>query len=79
MGDREGDISVPLLTIADHAGPAWADRGRRPLLALFGMQAAEGRSAEAAMLLLADMLTIFDEKGGERFSRAAIAVRAVIA
>jgi hypothetical protein len=37
MGDREGDISTPLLAIADHAGEAWAKRSRRALLDLFGV------------------------------------------
>jgi hypothetical protein len=72
MGDREGDISVPLLAIADHAGPAWADRGRRALLALYGMQAAEGGNAEAATLLLSDIRAIFDEKGGDMLPSVSI-------
>lgn len=72
MGDREGDISVPLLAIADHAGAAWGDRGRRALLALFGAQAAEEGNAEAATLLLEDIRAIFAEKGAERLSSVEI-------
>ena len=66
MGDREGDISTPLLAIADHAGEAWARRGRRALLDLFGVQAAEEGNAESGTLLLADIRSLFVEKGAER-------------
>jgi hypothetical protein len=66
MGDREGDISTPLFAIADHAGEAWARRGRRALLDLFGVQAAEEGNAESGTLLLADIRSLFVEKGAER-------------
>jgi hypothetical protein len=72
MGDREGDISVPLLAIADRAGRAWADRGRRALLALFRAQAAEDGNSEAGTLLLGDIRVIFTEKGEERLPSVAI-------
>jgi hypothetical protein len=66
MGDREGDISTPLLAIADHAGEAWAKRSRRALLDLFGVQAAEEGNAESGTLLLADIRSLFVEKGSDR-------------
>lgn len=73
MGDREGDISVPLLSIADHAGDAWAKRGTAALLDLFGVQAAEEGNAETGALLLADIRTLFAEKGSERMPSVEIA------
>jgi hypothetical protein len=39
LGDREADISVPLVSIADLAGGEWPERGRRALLAVFGRRA----------------------------------------
>jgi hypothetical protein len=66
IGDREGDISTPLLAIADHAGAAWAARARRALLDLFGLQAAEDGNAESGTLLLADIRSLFVEKGSDR-------------
>jgi Protein of unknown function (DUF3631) len=66
MGDRGGDISTPLLAIADHAGEAWAKRGRRALLDLFGVQAAEEGNVEFGTLLLADIRSLFIEKGSHR-------------
>ena len=66
MGDREGDISVPLLAIADHAGAAWAERGRRALLALFHVAAEAEASAENGVMLLRDIRAIFTERGAQR-------------
>ena len=66
MGDREGDISTPLLAIADHAGPIWAARSRRALLDLFGAQMVEERNAEAGTLMLTDLRTLFVDKGVDR-------------
>ncbi|MGC8468531.1 MAG: DUF3631 domain-containing protein [Acetobacteraceae bacterium] len=59
LGDRQGDISVPLLSIANLAGAAWAARARRALVTLFAGQAAAEAGAETAALLLADIKTIF--------------------
>lgn len=73
MGDREGDISVALLSIADHAGEAWAKRGREALLDLFGVQAAEEGNTETGTLLLADIRALFAEKGSERIPSVEIA------
>ena len=66
MEDREGDISVPLLAIADHAGAAWAERGRQALLALFKLATEAEASAETGVLLLTDIRAIFAEKGASR-------------
>jgi hypothetical protein len=59
MGDREGDIAVPLLAIADDAGSAWSDRARTALLTVFGRRAASEDNMEAGALLLADLRTLF--------------------
>ena len=59
MGDREGDMSVPLLSVADDAGGAWPARARAALLDVFSGQAANGASAEAGALLLADVRELF--------------------
>ena len=61
MSDREGDISVPLLAIADHAGPEWAARGRKALLEVFGLRAAAEGNTEIGALLLADIRAIFGD------------------
>jgi hypothetical protein len=66
MGDREGDICVPLLAVADHAGPTWALRARHALQALFSIATEAEASAENGVLLLEDVRTIFMEKGTER-------------
>ncbi len=60
MGDREGDISVPLLAIADMAGGAWPGRARAALLALFEGGKADGEGTIGTMLL-GDIRAIFDE------------------
>ena len=59
MGDREGDIAVPLLSIADDAGGTWPVRARAALLDLFGKREAEGGNSEAGALLLADVRDLF--------------------
>jgi putative DNA primase/helicase len=63
MGDREGDISVPLLAIADHAGGVWPQRMREALLRLFEARNAAEGNAEAGTLLLGDIRTIFAVAG----------------
>ena len=68
MGDREGDISVPLLAIADHAGAVWAERGRRALLEQFHIAAEAEASAESGILLLTDIRAIFAERSMVRLS-----------
>ena len=63
MGDREGDISVPLLAIADDAGGGWPVRARKALLELFGQRAAAEGTAEAGALLLRDLKALFEGTG----------------
>lgn len=60
MGDREGDIAVPLLAVADDAGGDWPERARKALLALFGERARAGGNQDAGTLLLADLRRLFD-------------------
>jgi hypothetical protein len=59
MGDREGDVAVPMLAIADDAGGGWPGRARRALLDVFGHRNATEGNAEAGALLLADIRAIF--------------------
>ena len=65
MGDREGDIAVPLLAIADSAGQEWSGRGRRALLRLFEVQAADEATQEIGVLLLADLRDLFTERDAQ--------------
>jgi hypothetical protein len=75
MGDREGDISVPLLAIADDAGGEWPARTRRALLDLFGLRNASEGNAEAGALLLADIRTLFLGMSALRLTSADIVER----
>jgi hypothetical protein len=59
LNDREGDICIALLAIADHAGPVWASRARDALLTVFRVRRIDEGDAETGTLLLADILTIF--------------------
>jgi hypothetical protein len=61
MGDREGDISVPLLSIADHASREWGENARKALLAVFGARARDHGDSEIGVLLLTDLKAIFPE------------------
>ncbi len=72
MGDREGDIAVPLLSIADDAGGPWPARARAALLDLFGRREAEGGNAEAGTLLLADLRGLFRDKCAVRLPSTSI-------
>ena len=71
-GDREGDIVVPLLSIADDAGPVWGKSARLALLELFGRREANAGNAEAGLLLLADLRQLFDDKAAARLSSSDI-------
>ncbi len=62
LNDRQGDISVPLLSIADHAGEEWGARARKALLEVFGADA-EDDEAETAAALLTDIRAAFADKG----------------
>jgi len=73
LGDREQDICVPLLSIADQAGGDWPAKARRALLTLFRRRAAEGSTMEAGTLLLGDIKALFAEIGAEQMPSAEIA------
>lgn len=75
LGDREQDICVPLLSIAEQAGGDWPDKARRALLTLFRGRAAEGSTMEAGTLLLADIRALFAEIGAEQMPSAEIATK----
>ena len=70
LGDREADISVPLLSIADCAGGEWPERGRRALLAVFGHRAETDGNSDTGGKLLADLRTIFADAGAMRMTSA---------
>jgi putative DNA primase/helicase len=73
LGDREGDISVPLLAIADDAGGPWPERMRRALVTLFAKRNADDNAADLATMLLADIKTIFEERNADRLRSTALA------
>ncbi|WP_368414899.1 DUF3631 domain-containing protein [Falsiroseomonas sp.] len=75
MGDREGDISVPLLAIADDAGGAWPERARAALLTVFGRRTADEGNMEAGALLLSDIRTLFFDLSALRLTSADIVAR----
>jgi Protein of unknown function (DUF3631) len=77
LGDREGDISVPLLSIADDAGGEWPARARRALLEVFGHRAATEGGAEADTLLLADIRGLFLGLSATRLTSDVIVARLV--
>lgn len=75
LGDREGDIVIPLLSIADDAGGEWPARMRAALLDLFGKRNAEEGTADAGTLLLADLKVMFAELSATRLPSAQIVER----
>ena len=72
MGDREGDIAVPLLAIADDAGGEWPGRARLALLDLFGVRTANEGTTEAGAMLLADIKLLFAGLSALRLTSAQI-------
>ncbi|BDG74084.1 DUF3631 domain-containing protein [Roseomonas fluvialis] len=72
MGDREGDISVPLLAIADAAGGEWPARARAALLEVFGIRNAAEGTMEAGALLLSDLRRLFVGNSATRLTSAGI-------
>jgi len=66
LNDREADISVPLLSIAEQAGGIWPKRARNALLFLFGLRKEDDEGAEAGTMLLTDLRAIFKEQGAAR-------------
>jgi putative DNA primase/helicase len=75
LGDREGDISVPLIAIADDAGGGWPERMRANLITLFRKRNADAGAADLGTLLLADLKSLFDELSATRLPSAQIVER----
>ena len=61
LGDREADVSVPLVAIADDAGGSWPARARKALCDVFGVRAKDEGTAETGSLLLTDLRSLFAE------------------
>jgi putative DNA primase/helicase len=76
LNDRQADIAVPLLSIADLAGGVWPDRLRRALLTLFGSDR-DRAAVDLGSLLLADCHAIFAETGALRITSGDLASRLV--
>jgi putative DNA primase/helicase len=75
LNDREGDISIPLLAIADAAGADWPARIRNGLISMFGHRQGEDRGADVGTLLLGDIKAIFLELSATRLASAEIVDR----
>jgi len=63
LSDRQGDISVPLLAIADSAGGEWPQKAREALLAVFISHRTNEDTAGIGSILLADIRDIFAMDG----------------
>jgi putative DNA primase/helicase len=61
LGDREADVSVPLVAIADDAGGEWPERSRKALCDVFKIRADNEGTSETGVMLLTDLKTLFDE------------------
>ncbi len=72
FSDRQEDISVPLLAIADHAGGAWPQRTRSALLELFTAEANREATGSDGVTLLGDIRAIFEAEKADRMFSAAI-------
>jgi hypothetical protein len=66
FGDREGDICIPLLSIAEAAGGHWPARARDKLTTLFGIRRDTEANEEVLVLLLRDVRDRFDSLGAAR-------------
>lgn len=66
--DRQADISVPLLAIADLAGCEWPDRVRDALSALFSSNKTDSPSG----MLLADIRSVFNQTNADKLSSSEI-------
>ena len=77
MGDREGDISAPLLSVVDGAGGEWPARARQALLEAFGKRAASDAAADAdtGALLLADIRRLLRAMSALRLASADFVTR----
>jgi hypothetical protein len=68
LSDRQADISVPLLAIADHAGGRWSAKARAALVELFTASGATEATEGLPSALLADLKAIFTNTPEERLS-----------
>lgn len=75
LGDREADICVPLVSIADAAGGAWPEQARRALTSIFKRRAAANGNTDTAGALLADIRAIFQVTGHKNLCSAVICAR----
>ena len=75
LNDREQDISVALLAIADQAGGSWPKRGRDALVGLFSRRAKEAGTMENGAMLLADIRDALTENGATQMPSAELAER----
>ncbi len=72
LNDREADISVPLLSIAEAAGREWTERARAALLEVFGLRAEAEGAAETGAMLLADIRDAFDAAAAKALASESI-------
>jgi hypothetical protein len=71
FNDRQADISVPLLAIADLAGREWPDRMRKALSELFASNETESLSG----ILLADIRSIFNQTQADKLPSSELCER----
>ncbi len=71
----EGDICVPLPSIADAASEAWRRRARMALLEVFGRRTAAEADAQIRTLLLADIRAVFRATSATRMVSQEICAR----
>jgi hypothetical protein len=68
LSDRQQDVIEPLLALATAAGGKWPERLRRAVVEIFGSREAEDQSL--GVQLLADIRSVFEDKGVARISSA---------
>jgi len=61
--DRQGDISIPLLAIADSAGGDWPIKARVALIEIFGASGIGQQAASQTTILLGDIRDVFAASG----------------
>lgn len=71
LDDRAQDAWEPLLAIADLIGDGWPDRARAAALEL--SNGVEHEDESASVRLLGDIRAVFDERGVDRLTSAALA------
>jgi putative DNA primase/helicase len=76
FSDRQGDICIPLLAIADQAGGEWPKRARTALPRLFGLFEASDEGNERSVMLLSDIRDCFN--AGRNADAAALASETIV-